>query len=255
MIAVRIRRLIVVAVSVYLVFLVAQLPASLIVPMLESRAAISMSGVSGTLWRGEATHLWFQNRHLGELHWKMRPLYLLLGRYTNRIEINNASDQIHGEGDFALGFDDMRLTSAEIESPVSQLLDLADANLPLEISGGAAATIDKLRWDNEGDFVSADAKVVINDLVVGEAQRLGDFNAVVTLSEGSPFLIDLRSAESSELQLDGTAEVSQDGNAAVDFVFHDISTIGDTGSFIKLITKRDGDRYLLRWKGNLYELM
>jgi len=62
--------------AAFIVFLVAFLPASVLLRFLP--AEVSLSGVGGTVWRGEADQVAIRGRPIGSITWSNRPWRLLL---------------------------------------------------------------------------------------------------------------------------------------------------------------------------------
>jgi general secretion pathway protein N len=62
--------------AAFIVFLVAFLPASVLLRFLP--AEVSLSGVEGTVWRGQAEAVAVRGRSVGALRWSNRPWRLLL---------------------------------------------------------------------------------------------------------------------------------------------------------------------------------
>ncbi len=68
--------LIAAGVAAFLVFLIAFLPASVLLRFLPSE--VSLSGLQGTVWRGEAKAVAVRGQPIGALRWSSRPWRLLL---------------------------------------------------------------------------------------------------------------------------------------------------------------------------------
>lgn len=68
--------LIAAGVAAFIVFLVAFLPASVLTRLLPS--GVSLSGVQGTVWRGQAASVTVGGRPVGALQWSNRPWKLLV---------------------------------------------------------------------------------------------------------------------------------------------------------------------------------
>jgi general secretion pathway protein N len=62
--------------AAFIVFLVVFLPASILLRFLP--AEVSLSGVSGTVWRGQADDVAIRGRPVGSISWSNRPWRLLL---------------------------------------------------------------------------------------------------------------------------------------------------------------------------------
>ena len=92
----RVWRLVALGVGVYLLVLVTSFPATRISGMLQDQVAdLSLNGVSGSVFSGEAKQVVYQGLDLGPLHWRFRPLVLLLGRIEYRIELMHPDN--HGQ--------------------------------------------------------------------------------------------------------------------------------------------------------------
>ena len=91
----RIWRLVALAVGAYLLVLVITFPATRISGMLQDQVAdVSINRVSGTAFSGEAAQVVYQGLDLGPVHWRFRPLALMLGRIEFRIELTHPDN--HG---------------------------------------------------------------------------------------------------------------------------------------------------------------
>jgi general secretion pathway protein N len=89
-------RLFALGVGAYLLILVLTFPAARVSSMLQDRITdLSLNGVSGSVFSGEAAQLVYQGLDLGPLRWKFRPLALLLGRIEYRIKLTHPEN--HGQ--------------------------------------------------------------------------------------------------------------------------------------------------------------
>jgi len=88
----RTRLLIAAGVAAFLVFLVAFLPASMLLRFVPPD--ISLSGVSGTLWRGAAASIAIKGTPLGRLRWTSRPWRLLLLQAQYRVQLEPADGAV-----------------------------------------------------------------------------------------------------------------------------------------------------------------
>lgn len=71
----------------FLIFLVATLPARVLLDRIPNLAA---TGVSGTLWSGSASSISVQGQPIGALDWTLQPLPLFLGRADLAAELKRA---------------------------------------------------------------------------------------------------------------------------------------------------------------------
>ena len=132
--------------ALFLVFLVARLPASLGTGLLPP--SVIASNTSGTLWRGSAAHVqvnlsgqWFA---LGNVDWEFHPLGLLLGdAVTFRSEWGRQRISLSAGAGFNGG---VRLSNVSINTDISWIKNL----LPLFIAGDLKVDIDELRLSASG---------------------------------------------------------------------------------------------------------
>jgi len=168
----------------FFIFLIASIPAQWVVQQLPPQLSqqLQLTGVSGTLWRGEAASVVAGGENLGMLTWSLLPLPLLWGQASLDIELN--SDKHFAEGELSIGLLDQSLTlqQTRLRVPVAGYA----ARFPL--SGFTPQGVMELRLDQ---LVYSDA--AITDLT-GELQwsqaalsndlMLGDLAADFQLLEG-----------------------------------------------------------------------
>ncbi len=69
-------------ITVFVVFLVARTPALFALDFLPKNSPVTLEGVSGSIWNGHAHTARLNGAPLGELHWNVNPLSLLLARLS-----------------------------------------------------------------------------------------------------------------------------------------------------------------------------
>ena len=169
------RRLIAVsAAALFLVLLIARLPASIATALLPP--TVIATNPSGTLWRGNAAHVqvnisgqWFA---LGRVEWALQPLGVLLGDAvilrsswgSQKLDIG-AGIELNG---------DVTVSDASIRADISWVRNL----LPLFIAGDLNADIETLRVSASGTPVFISGRVVWEDAAwqaVGGDVSLGTY--------------------------------------------------------------------------------
>ena len=89
----RVGRLVALGVGAYLLILLATFPASSITSSLAERVAdLSIQGVSGSVFSGQAAQVVYQGLNLGTVDWQFHPSRLLLGRLEYRIELEHPAN-------------------------------------------------------------------------------------------------------------------------------------------------------------------
>jgi len=92
----RVWRLVALGVGAYLLVLVTTFPAERISTMLQDQVAdLSLHGVSGSAFSGQAVQVVYQGLDLGSVQWRFRPLALLLGHLEYRLELMHPDN--HGQ--------------------------------------------------------------------------------------------------------------------------------------------------------------
>jgi len=82
--------------AAYLLILIVTFPAARLVPLLHRQVAgLSLHGVAGTVFSGQAAQLVYQGLDFGRLSWQLRPAQLLLGRVEFHIELTDPANPGH----------------------------------------------------------------------------------------------------------------------------------------------------------------
>ena len=169
------RRLIAVsAAALFLVLLIARLPASIATALLPP--TVIATNPSGTLWRGSAAHVqvnmsgqWFA---LGRVEWALQPLGVLLGDAVILRSSWGSQKLDIGAGIGLNG--DVPVSDASIRADISWVRNL----LPLFIAGDLNADIETLRVSASGTPVFISGRVVWEDAAwqaVGGDVSLGTY--------------------------------------------------------------------------------
>jgi len=97
-----VKKIVLLGIAVFLLALFLKTPASLIVSQIESQSNVSLSGVSGTLWKGRAQQLNVAGNPLGELSWTVKLWSLLTGSLAGKLDIQG--DELTVDGNYAISF-------------------------------------------------------------------------------------------------------------------------------------------------------
>lgn len=127
---------------VFLVSLVATIPARWAQQFLPDGTAVNLQSVDGTIWNGEAAELIWQNNPLGKLEWSVKPMTLLTGKLG--LDFKLSDDALNADGT-ALVYRDqvvvLKQTSANAEV---NALPLARSKLPVELEGRVEVDMEKV---------------------------------------------------------------------------------------------------------------
>lgn len=121
----------------YLFFLLYNIPAQQVVGWLsgDNQLPLTLQGISGTVWSGEADQVSFQRKPLGQMEWHFKPSRLILGKLAYGIELKQTGQQL--QGTFITGFgNSVRLEEVDALLLASQLPEWLQS-LALITTGGA----------------------------------------------------------------------------------------------------------------------
>ncbi|MEX2496267.1 MAG: type II secretion system protein N [Woeseia sp.] len=166
------KRLIVAGAAALLVGLVVGFPASLAYQQFAP-PGLALSGLSGTIWKGQAAQGSAWGLYLENLSWQFHPLSLITLEPGYRI----AAAPIAGflECDVAATLGGVRISNLAAAIPIASLQSLLPVN---GVEGDLSLQFDKLVLD-QGFPVAADGTLAVAGLTIPalSATALGDFRA------------------------------------------------------------------------------
>jgi hypothetical protein len=207
------RYLIALGIIVFVLALLLKAPASVIYGWTQSKTAtpaVTLYGLQGTLSEGQASGV-FINAHpaMRDLHWRLKPWWLLLAHARFHIASDNAQDLLDGEVSLSpLGtatFGKLRASMA-----VKSLLGIIGQPY-LPIGGQINLDLDSLQLKN-GLPTQALGQVIVHDAAWTLAQpqaSLGDFRADISTDGDNNILVKIASV-SGALNVKGDARLATD---------------------------------------------
>ena len=78
-------------VLLYLVFVVVLMPAKWAVQFIPKNAGVEPSGVSGTIWQGQAQQLMLRGEQIDKVQWQVKPLALLTGQLAADVKFGQGN--------------------------------------------------------------------------------------------------------------------------------------------------------------------
>ena len=164
----------------YVVFLIAKLPAIQLISRLQLPANISIEGVSGTIWQGQARQLTINTLPIDKVEWQLSFWPLLTGKARLDITAGNMrqAEEVSFSGLLWLGKNSVAAQNFSLYLPS----DLVIAQLPLPVavnaSGRFSLKLDELEYmqgcqtlSGTGQWLNAQVLGLQNPLT------LGTFNA------------------------------------------------------------------------------
>jgi general secretion pathway protein N len=187
------RRLIYLGIISYLVFLLYALPASFltryILPSIPSARAVSLQGVHGSVWKGQASNARISNFSLGKLQWDLRAWGLLLGKLRVHLKFNQDGTSGAGLIDIGMG-GSLSAQDVNLQFPAESLMPLL-YGFPISIAGelrGNFKTIDI----EPGEVMQMQGRVVWQGAALRAPQNVDMGDILITLepfNRGSKILI------------------------------------------------------------------
>ena len=237
----------------YLVFLVISVPAAPVLSQLQRYIpAMSIQGVSGSLWNGRAAEITINRQQtLNNTSWRLNGWPLFKGEVSAHISTHYQQQAVSGD----FGLDPSGKITAHNVSASMEAATLAQlARLPLaELDGSVSLKIDQLEWQ-QGRVPRISGRLQWNNAAVSvsETAHLGDVSIALTENEKSP-LQAIISNRGGEIKLEGTANVSEDGNYSLKLnMLPDKSASRNVRSSLGMFAKPGpGGSYQLNDNGNL----
>lgn len=153
-------------ITIYLLFLVVTVPASLIKPFIPKNVGLQFEDISGTLWSGKLSNVVYDDKYrLKEITWKMDLLALISLEVKANIEFNNGRKALMGVGSVAYGLSGVMLSDVNIDMQATELLPYLQLPVPVNPSGKLNLVIengmpgDPYCQELDGFLVWHDAKV------------------------------------------------------------------------------------------------
>lgn len=195
-----------VVVVLYLLFLIATLPARIVAPYISLPRGITLGSLSGSVWNGQLTHLSGPGWALRQLSWQWQPR---LGLPALQV----ALDDIQGiQGSAQLRWDgDWLLQNAHLSAPVAYLLPLLKLPLPVNVGGTMELALPQFRF-NQARCIELNGRLQWRGATltaIGDSLTLGEPRLNVRC-EGDGLAFNLQQA-SEQLELNGQGHIALDG--------------------------------------------
>lgn len=143
-IEVNLAKKIIIGVCIYLVFLIALLPASFVVMIAPIPNGVNLSGISGSIWSGNIESVTVQKRQLEQVSWQLSPWALFLGQAKVDLVIGNRGSAVNGKGLVRLSMSGIDAEGLRFEAPSSFLLGNNRLPFRTKIGGSISLFVDTL---------------------------------------------------------------------------------------------------------------
>jgi len=243
------------AIAAYLLILLATIPAKPITDLVSDNAPVSIAGVSGTLWDGQAHLIRIDNNiQLDQTRWSFNLWKLLIGQLSLNIDSSFLDEAISAEaGSSFLGrvfINDLRATVAASE--VTRL-----ANIPIaKLDGPIILDIQHAQW-KQGELPLASGSIKWNDASVTVAETASLGNVLILLSESDQQLLnaDIKN-DGGDISISGNAELVAESDYAADITLApNASASSNVRQSLEMFAKRQPNgEYNIKKSGPLSSL-
>ena len=203
------------AVAAYLLILLATIPAKPVTELINENSPVSIQGVSGTLWDGQAYQITIDNNiQLEQTSWSFNLWKLLLGRLSLNIDTSYLSEPISAEaGSSFLG----RIFVNELRATVSASEVGRLANIPIaKLDGAIILDIQHAQW-KQGELPLATGSIKWKDASVTVAETASLGNVLILLNESDQQLLNAEiKNEGGDIRINGNAELIAEADYAAD---------------------------------------
>ncbi|WP_163932234.1 type II secretion system protein N [Paraferrimonas sp. SM1919] len=177
---------IVLAIVVYLVFLLASFPAQFITNNLKLKN-ISFNGVTGTLWSGASSSIAIDNISIEQVSWTLNPWSLLTGELAAEMKFGKFNSKLKGQLKMAYGLNGAKLQDLQFEAPLAQLVAGKKLLLNSKLSGALSVDIAEFSQGQPWCMqLAGDIKVQQLQVNNGFGQfPLGNVQAVLSCKQGN----------------------------------------------------------------------
>jgi general secretion pathway protein N len=133
---------IVIGIIIYLVFLLAYLPANWLVSIAPLPSNVLISNAEGTLWQGNAALISIDQRQIELVSWQLSPWGLFVGQANVDFNIGNRATPVSGKGSISWSLAGISAKNIRLDLPDSFIL--AGARLPFktQINGDVSLMVE-----------------------------------------------------------------------------------------------------------------
>lgn len=135
---------VIIGVLCYLIFLIALLPASIVLSLAPLPNTISLSGVSGSIWSGSIETVTVQKRQLELVQWELSPWDLFLGKAKLDLVVGNRGTAVNGKGLVTLSMSGIKAQGLRFEAPGSFLIGNSRLPFRTKVDGELSLIVEEL---------------------------------------------------------------------------------------------------------------
>jgi general secretion pathway protein N len=186
---------------VYFIFLIVKLPAVHVLSIIQLPKEVSVIGVSGTVWKGQAQRAQANGLPVNNLNWSLSFLPLLLGEISADIKAGNIRDidQISATGH--ISFSGQRIQADDLLAyiPTNLVMGLLTLPIPVQADGRFKVQLNEVDYEagcqtltGKGQWLNANYTSTTGVI------ELGNFDAELSCQDGN-VVVDVKPPNSFSL--------------------------------------------------------
>ena len=141
--------------------LIAHLPASLALKWLPSQVPLRLTGVSGSVWQGQASHAQWRQYSLGSVRWNVQASQIFLGRIEAKVRVNDPQIGAHVKGVVGYGFGGAYAKQVIGSMPAKSAMQFARMPIPVDLAGQFELSMQRISY-HSGQCQSSPGSLVWN---------------------------------------------------------------------------------------------
>lgn len=251
---IRTRNLILLGLASYLLFLVAQAPASLLTHLLPTQSGVRLSGLQGTVWAGQASNVRIQQHQLTDVNWSFNGWRLFTGKLAADIEARFNNQPVSTQAAITLT-GAVQLHNTQVMLDASTVGELAQ--IPIAQLGGRFQIALEYVELARGAPPVASGMILWKQASVTVAETVSLDDVDIQLRDaGDPPLLAVISNRGGDIRLDGKASVKPYGDYQLQLSMTPSAGSSDNvRNSLKMFARPQNDgSYLLTNNGNLKQL-
>lgn len=127
--------------------LIAHLPASWVYQQLPAQRGVEVTGISGTIWRGQAQQLEVNRQSYGAVSWDFQASKLLAAKLEYQVRFGRGSNiKLDGKGFVGVGFSGVYANNVLASLPIQQVLAYVPTQVPVELKGRLELSLTSLKY-------------------------------------------------------------------------------------------------------------
>ena len=163
-----------IVVALYLFFLIAYLPASIVLSNITLPNNVILTSVSGSVWSGRIERINVASIDVGTVKWTLSPLSLMIGELSADVSVVNNKQYLNTEINLSAS-GKMQLEETRFSIDLSSLAPLT-YGMPFSYSGTVAGYF-PISFFQKNNFIGLNGKLSLTSLkmIAPQEQYFGDF--------------------------------------------------------------------------------